>query len=118
VIEEGKWQLDGVCDAPEPFAKSMGGLSDLVGTEVSKLACFDVVPDSFGRIQIGGVSRQPLNFEPVPLLEQEPLHDFALVGREMIPDQDYLSPSDEAFQTLEKGDETVGVEAVWLGSGE
>jgi hypothetical protein len=110
--------LDRVSDTPESLAESVGRLLDSVGTEVGKLAAFDVVPNSFGRVQIGSVSREPLDFQPVPLLEEEGLHGFAAMRREMIPDQDHLGAADKTLQLFQESDETFGVVAIRLGSGQ
>src|ERR1035438_6342929 len=76
----------------------MGGLYDLVGAEVGEVAALDVVPNSFRGIQIRRISQQPLNFEPVPLFEQEVFHDLAAMCRKVIPDQDNLGAFNETLQ--------------------
>jgi hypothetical protein len=60
-----------IAGPPQPRAEGIVRLFDLIGTEVRKFSALEVVPNSFGRIQVGRISGQPLDFEPVPLLEEE-----------------------------------------------
>ena len=69
MLEERKGQPQGVSDTPQPRAEGIGCLIDLIGTEVRKFPALNVVPNGFGWIQIGRISGQPLDFEPVPLLQ-------------------------------------------------
>ncbi len=109
--------MDGVSDSPESLTEGMSGLLDLIGAEVRKFATFDVVPDSFGGIQIRCVSWQPFDGKPVSLLPQEAFHDLAAMCRQVIPDQDDFGALDETLQIFQEGDETLGIEAIRLGSG-
>lgn len=101
----------------EAPAKGLGGLLYMVGTEVCQLASLDVVPNSFGGIQVRGVPGEPFDLEPVPLSDEEFPHHLAAVGWQVIPDQDYFATSDEAFQFFEEDNQTIRVEAVRFGSG-
>ena len=118
MVQEGKRQLDGVSHPAQTIAESIIGLFDLIGTEVGEFAPFDVIPDSFGGIEIRRVGGQPLDLDPVPLLGQELFHDLAAVCGKAIPDQDDFVPLNEAFEVFEKSDQALGVEAVRLGPGQ
>ena len=116
--KEGKGQVGGMSNPLQSAAKCSRGFEYMIGAEVRQLASFDVIPNSFGGIQVRRVSGQPFDFQPVALLEQEAFHHFAAVRRKMVPDQNDFRPPDETPQVLEEGDQAVGVEAVRFGSGQ
>ena len=62
------------------------------------------LPDAFDGIELGGVGRQPTQFDAVPI-RVEPGHAFSLevVARGVVDDEDYLSPiaSNEPLEEAE-----------------
>lgn len=118
MVQEGKRQLDGVSHPAQTIPEGIIGLFDLIGAEVGEFAPFDVIPDSFGGIEIRRVGGQPLDLDPVLLLGQELFHRFAAVCRKTIPDQDDFVSFHEALEVFEKSDQALSVEAVRLGSGQ
>lgn len=111
-------QAGGVSDPPKSLTEGISGLVNVIGAEVSKFASFDVIPDSFGGVEIRSVSRQPFNGEPVALLEQELLHGCTAMSRQVIPDQNDPGTLNETLEVLQEGDEALGVEAIGFGSGQ
>src|SRR5674476_1597820 len=87
-----------VADATESLVDDLLCFSDGVRAEVGEFATFQVAPDLFDRIQVGGVGRKPLDHQPSSLVLDEGLHGSAAVGRESVPDEGdlcllYTSPS-------------------------
>ena len=102
----------------QPTSKSCDRLIHVVRTEIGHLPPFDVVPHSFGGIEVGRITRQPLDLQPIPLLEEEVFHGFAAVSRQMIPRQDHPLALYESLQIAEEGHQALGVVTVHLGSGQ
>jgi hypothetical protein len=48
-----------IAGPPQPRAEGIVRLFDLIGTEVRKFSALDVVPNGFGRIQVGRISGRP-----------------------------------------------------------
>ena len=87
MAEECEGQSGLAADAAEPLVDDLLGLADGVETEVGQLPALQVAPDLLDRIEIGGVARQPLDDQPLPLLPEEGLHGPAAVGRKPVPDE-------------------------------
>lgn len=74
----------------------------------------DVVPYSFGRIQVRCVAGQPFDRQPVTLFEQELLHALASMSGKMIPDEDDFLAAGETAKLPEKHHQAFRVVTVGL----
>ena len=63
----------------------------VVTTDVAQFPVFQIVPDPFDWIQIGGVSRQAFQPNPLPCRPQELFDRLAPVDRRAIPDDPQLT---------------------------
>jgi len=76
---------------------------------------FEVGPQALDGIEVGGVGRQWLHDQPVPLLVEPGAHRVAAVGgQQPVPDQGGLLPAEDAAQPGERVDQRVGVVGVGL----
>lgn len=114
--EEREWQSVSMADAAEAAAEGMGGFRHQFRAEIRHFAALDIVPDAFGRIEVGRVTGEPLDLQPVALGPQKQGHFTAPVSRQVVPDEDHVVTANRAFELLEKIDEAGGVEAVFLGA--
>jgi hypothetical protein len=85
--EEPVDELGPVLDALEPVLDDGGELVHVAGGEVAQ-AILHVRPDTLGRVELGGVGRQPDLGQPAGVTADEHAHRGADVGVEVIPDQD------------------------------
>jgi len=87
VAEEGEAEAGG--HATELPAQGVGDVVQILEGLIGDLSGFGVTPDELDGIEIGGVRRQPLGFEPSLLASEVVLGETSLVTREAIPDQDH-----------------------------
>jgi hypothetical protein len=57
-------------------------VADLEVATVGELATLEVGPEALGRVEIGGVGRQPFDFKPGALGGEVGLHGFAVMAAE------------------------------------
>ena len=57
MLEEGKGECAGVAYAAKTSAESVGGFGHQVRTKIRHFAALDVVPDTFGGIEVGRITR-------------------------------------------------------------
>lgn len=107
-----------MCQTLESATKDRHGLGHFVGAKIGHFAALDVVPDLFGRIQVGGIGGKPFDGESRALGQQELFHVQAAVSRQTIPNQDDGLATDESFQLAEESDQAFGIETVGFGAGE
>jgi hypothetical protein len=117
MLEEGKREFAGVAYALEAAAERSGSFRHQVRTEIGHFAAFDVVPHTFGGIEVGRITRQPLDLKPVALGPQELRHIAATMSGQVVPDENDRVAVNEAFKLREEGDQAGGVEAVFLAAG-
>lgn len=117
-MQEGKWEANRVTQAAKPAAEQVGGLLNSIWAEVRHFASLDVVPNSFRGIEVGSVTRQPFDVQPVLLVAKEFLHEAAAVRRKVIPYQNHSMPAGKAFELFEELNQTDGVVAVGFRAGE
>jgi hypothetical protein len=117
MLEERKRQLTGMAHAAKAAAEGMRGFGHQLRTEISHFAALDIVPDAFGRIEVGRVSGKPLDPQPVALGPEKMRHFAAPVSGQVVPDKDYFATANGAFELLQESDEAGGVEAVFLSTG-
>ena len=65
MAEEREGQRGLVADAAESLVDDLLGLADGVGAEVGQFAAFQVAPDLFDRIEVGGVGRETFDDQPL-----------------------------------------------------
>ena len=106
-----------MADAVQAATEGVGGFRHQFRTEIGHFAALDIVPDAFGRIEVGRVTGEPLDLQPVALGPKKLRHFTASVSGQAVPDEDYAVAAHEAFELLEEIDETDGVEAVFFGAG-
>ena len=116
MLEERKRQSTGMAHAAEASTEGMCGFGHQFRTEIGHFSALDVVPDAFGRIEVGRVSGKPLDLQPVALVPEKMRHCAAPVSGQVIPDEDYFVTANRAFELLQESDEAGGVEAVFLGA--
>jgi hypothetical protein len=116
-MQEGKWKASRVTQAPKTAAERCGRDVECIGAEVRHFPGFDVVPHSFSRIEVGRVTRQPFDLQPVSLVAKEFFHKAAAMRRKVIPDKDHLVLSGKSPELFEELNQTGRVVAVRLGAG-
>ena len=67
VLEEGKREFAGVAYTLEAAAERLGSFCHQVRTKVCHFAALDVIPHAFGGIEVGRISGEPLDLQPVAL---------------------------------------------------
>ena len=115
MFQERKWELAGSADSLHAISNRRFYFSEVLGAPVGKFLPFDVSPEHFDRVQIGRVAGQSLYREPVALLKEVFFHDLALVGRQAVPHQNGLLPSQLFLQVFQEADEAFGVVASFPG---
>src|SRR5829696_9541180 len=105
--------------AANPVDTTLGGPDDLlegVASEVGQLAALalEVTPQRLGRVELRGIAGQPLHHQPAALAGDPGLHEVAAVGRQPVPQQGRLLPTQEAPQLAQHADQAVGVVAAGL----
>ena len=55
--------------------------------QIGKFAALEIAPDLFDRIEVGGITRKPLDHQPSSLSLEEGLHVSAAVRRESVPNE-------------------------------
>ena len=115
MVEETKRELLRLTDSRHALADSNLGLSQSFRTAIGQLLAFEVAPQAFDRVEVGGVAGQPLDAQPMALLMQVLLHGPALVGGQAIPDQGGLLAAQVTAQVAEEGDQAFGVVAAGAG---
>ncbi len=100
VSQERTGERLGAAHATHPAPEGRGGVGEVLGAAVGQLAALDVSPQWFGRIQLGGVPRQPGDPQPVSLCVQVFTDQTPLVRRQLIPDQNDAPAADMAGQGL------------------
>lgn len=113
--EKRKRQATGMAHATEAAAEGVSGFRHQFRTEVGHFAAFDVVPNTFGGIEVGGITGKPFDLYPVALGPQVLRHFPAAMSRQVVPDEDDSLAAHEALELLEEIDETGGVKTVFLG---
>jgi len=98
-----------VAEPLQTAAEGAGGFCHEFWTEVCHLSTLDVVPDTFGRIEVRSVAREPFHCEPVGLTLEELTHGVAPMRRQAVPDEDDRLTPDEALELAQKVDQTVRV---------
>jgi hypothetical protein len=86
MVQKGKWEASRVTQATKATAEQLGRLLNSIWAEVRHFTSLDVVPNSFRGIEVGSVSGQPFDMQPVLLIAKELLHETAAVCRKVIPD--------------------------------
>ena len=105
LVEEAEQELLVAADAADTAMGGGHGVADLQVAAVGELASFEVGPQALGRVEIGGVGGQPLDFEPATLSCKESLHDLAVVAAEAIPEQEHGPAAEGAAELVEKVDQ-------------
>lgn len=110
-----KGQRPRTADSLQPSADGAIDRLDIFTTSVGHLLPFDVSPNGFQRIQLGGVAGQPFHPEPPSLTSQVFRHDDALVRRQAVPNQNGLLAAQVAFEIPEERDQPLRVIAAGAG---
>lgn len=85
-MEEGKGETSRVTQATKATTEQVGRLLNCIWAEVRHFSSLDVVPNSFRGIEVGSVSGQPFDMQPVLLVAKEFLHEVTAVCWKVIPD--------------------------------
>ena len=116
MVQEGKWEASRVTQAAKATTEQVGRLLNSIWTEVRHLSSLDVVPNSFRRIEVGSIARQPFDVQPVLLAAKVFLHETAAMRRQVIPNQNHSMPAGKAFELFEELNQTNRVVAVGFGA--
>jgi len=114
MAKEGEAQVAPMGSA-QPGTEPVDDIEGVLDLQVCELLAFDVAPESLDGIEIGGVSGKPLDSQPVTLPSEEGLHGSALVGVEVVPDQDHATAAEMPLEQAEEVDEGGRVVAVRFG---